>query len=143
MIYCICLDRVYTCLWQHSHFLHFDHDLRRKAAITTQPSNKTVCRTEYTKFSLTALGYGLTCQWQVMPSGSLTWQYSAADGCKTAALTIEALGFHNGNKYRCVVTDKYGNSVTSNIVMLTVITRAGRGTFYKPYYIINNQHLTQ
>jgi Tfp pilus assembly protein PilZ len=53
--------------------------------------------------------------------GSSAWADSPATGNKTATLTVPATADRNGNKYRCVVTDKYGNTVKTNTVTLTIV----------------------
>ncbi len=89
--------------------------------ITTQPKNVTAAAGSTAKFTVAATGTGLTYQWQYQLPGSSTWADSPATGNKTATLTVPATADRNGNKYRCVVTDKYGNTVKTNTVTLTIV----------------------
>ena len=88
--------------------------------ITKQPSNFTGPVGSTATFSITAKGDGLKYQWQYYSNG--TWKNSGATGNKTAKLTVDITSARNGMKFRCVVTDKYGNEKTSNIVILNVGT---------------------
>ncbi len=89
-----------------------------KLAITKQPANFTGLVGTQASFSVTAQGDGLTYQWQMYTGG--TWKNSSATGAKTNKITFNITSAHNGMKYRCIVKDKYGNSVTSNAATLTV-----------------------
>ncbi len=92
-----------------------------KLAITKQPVNFTGLVGTQASFSVTAQGDGLTYQWQMYTGGA--WKNSSATGAKTNKITFYITGAHNGMKYRCIVKDKYGNSVTSNAATLTVGTK--------------------
>ena len=87
--------------------------------ISTQPSDKSASEGKTAKFSISASGDGLTYQWQYLAPGG-SWTNSPATGCTTASLSVPVTADRNGFKYRCVVTDKYGNKVTSNAATLTV-----------------------
>ncbi|MFN2577604.1 MAG: PQQ-dependent sugar dehydrogenase [Pyrinomonadaceae bacterium] len=84
------------------------------AAIASQPSNQTVAQGQPATFSITATGGApLSFQWQrnqVNISGATLSSYTIA---ATAAQD-------NGAKYRCVVTNAFGNG-TSNEAILTVV----------------------
>ena len=86
--------------------------------ITAQPANKTGSGGANVTFTVTAKGDGLTYQWQFMKPGG-SWAATSATGNKTATLTVPATADRNGYQYRCVVTDKYGNKVTSTAAKLT------------------------
>ncbi len=80
-------------------------------AITSQPSNATVCEGDNATFSVTATGSNLTYQWQkdgVAISGATSSSFTLSNVTSTDAAT-----------YTCVVTGDCG-SVTSNSATLTV-----------------------
>ena len=86
--------------------------------ITSQPVNKTANAGEIVTFEVKATGTGLTYQWQYSTDNGVTWKNSAAKSETYRALVQEA---YDGYMYRCVVTDKNGETVTSNAAMLTVV----------------------
>ncbi len=88
--------------------------------ITKQPANLTASNGTTAKLSITAKGDGLTYQWQYQKSGSTTWTNASATSAKTATLSVNARTAINGYKYRCIVKNSCGNSVTSSTVKLTV-----------------------
>ncbi len=72
------------------------------------------------KFTVTANGIGLTYQWQYK-SGS-EWKNSGATGATTDTLTINAKATYNGWKYRCIITDANGATITSSVATLKIKT---------------------
>jgi hypothetical protein len=70
------------------------------------------------KFSVTALGEGLTFQWQVYSNG--TWKNSGATGSTTNQIAFKITSSHSGMKYRCIVKDKYGQTITSNAASVVI-----------------------
>lgn len=89
--------------------------------ITQQPQDVTAAESTNAIFTVTANGNGLTYQWQFLPTGSgAQWSNTSATGATTSQLTIQALSYRNGYKYRCVVTDKTGNQAISAEAALTV-----------------------
>ena len=89
--------------------------------ITSQPSNVSGFAGETATYTIAARGDNLSYQWQVFKDGEWT-NCSMNDGAKTATLSFEIKATANGNKYHCIITDGYGDSVTSNEVTLTVKT---------------------
>jgi hypothetical protein len=92
-------------------------------AITSHPSNQTICAGANTSFSVTATGAGITYQWQVNSGAGFTnisngGVYSNAT---TQTLNITgALASMNGYQYRVVVTGTCNPAATSNSALLTV-----------------------
>jgi len=70
--------------------------------------------------SITAEGSDLMYRWQTSTDGGNTWVDSGLSGNKTDKLTVLAIAKRNGYMFRCIVSGKYGNPVTSNIATLTV-----------------------
>ena len=90
--------------------------------ITSQPSNQTIGEGGSAVFSITAIGNPEpTYQWQVSTNNGGTW--TDVTGATTDTLTINnaTVAAHNGNQYRCVVTNSVG-SLNSNAATLTVST---------------------
>ncbi|MBR4342360.1 MAG: leucine-rich repeat domain-containing protein [Lachnospiraceae bacterium] len=88
--------------------------------ITSQPANVTTASGTTVTFKITATGNGLKYQWQTSKNGGQTWVNSGMTGYNTDTLTVSAISDRNGYKFRCVVTDKNGNSVTSDAATLTI-----------------------
>ncbi|MCR5737760.1 MAG: immunoglobulin domain-containing protein [Eubacterium sp.] len=88
--------------------------LAEELMIVTQPQ---VAKTEVstkTVIAVGATGQGLKYQWQLSSDGGLTWKNSTVDGYNTTAITFNPTAAYHGRMYRCVVTDKNNNTVTSN-----------------------------
>ena len=102
-------------------------------AVTSQPSNSTICATQNTSFATTATGTGLTYQWQVsIPGCAGPWNNLANgapySGVTTPTLTITAASTAiNGYGYRCIVTG-CAPAATSNCGLLTVNAPVGINT---------------
>ena len=91
--------------------------VKQKLNITGQPANVTVYEGEEAVFSVTAVGEGLSYQWQYRANAKAQWTNMSV---KTAKLTVAATLAENGYEYQCVVTDAEGNTMTSAIAKLTV-----------------------
>ena len=89
--------------------------------IKTQPKNCSGYVGETATFTVKASGNGLKYQWQTLKNGAWT-NCSINDGAKTATLTLEMKKSRNASMYQCVITDKYGDTVSTNIVTLNVAT---------------------
>ena len=87
--------------------------------ITSQPSSQSSASGNTVKFSVVASGDGLAYQWQYKAPGG-SWMNSPAAGNTTASLSVPATTDRNGFQYRCVISDKYGNKVTSNAASLSL-----------------------
>ncbi|MBR2549742.1 MAG: leucine-rich repeat domain-containing protein [Clostridiales bacterium] len=88
-------------------------------AITKQPANYAGAVGSTASFSVTAQGEGLTYQWQMYTNGA--WKNSGATGSKTNKISFKVSNSHNGMKYRCIVKDKNGKTVTSNAASVSVV----------------------
>ncbi|MBR2702220.1 MAG: leucine-rich repeat protein, partial [Erysipelotrichaceae bacterium] len=90
--------------------------------ITTQPRD---CYQDvlgaYAKFSVVAEGDELSYQWQYKTAGG-SWKNSGASGSTTNKMTIKVTEARNNQQYRCVITDKYGNEVTSDPAKIIIDT---------------------
>ena len=94
-------------------------DAKVKLAITSQPQSVSVAAGATHKFTVAASGTGLTYQWQLNKGSG--WVNSAGEGNKTNTLTQAGIqSSWNGYKYRCIIKDASGNTVTSSEAVLTV-----------------------
>ena len=88
--------------------------------ITGQPEDYTGAVGETAVFTVTAEGESLSYQWQYQNAGTGVWRASGQSGNKTNTLSVPITAARNGQKYRCVVTDGNGNSMTSDAAVLYV-----------------------
>ena len=88
--------------------------------ITEQPEDQTVAPAEKVSITVKAEGEGLTYQWQTKLNETANWGNTGLNGNKTDTLSFNAPSAYNGRQYRCIVTDAYGNTVTSDPMTLTV-----------------------
>ena len=94
--------------------------VRTALKVTSSPAGQTVAAGNNAKFTVTAVGDGLTWQWQYRASSSGGWTASPATGAKTATLTVPGTMLRNGYQYRCLVTDRYGRHAVSSAATLKV-----------------------
>lgn len=86
--------------------------------ITQQTQNAAVLVGQSATFSVTAVGFGLSYQWQSKPSAASSFAIIA--GATSASYTTSVMQLSdNGTQFQCVVSNS-GGSVTSNIATLTV-----------------------
>ncbi len=97
-------------------------DVRTKLLIITHPADAELFAGETAVFSVTASGDGLTYQWQ-QSSRTLarTVNWINIDGAILPTYQVEATVERDGTQYRCIVTDQYGNTLTSYAATLTVL----------------------
>lgn len=91
--------------------------------ITTQPANVTVCAGTNAVFSVVAGGIPAPTgyQWQVSTNGGTTYTNLTTGGSYTNTLTITGTTTAlTGNRYRVIINNSCGQTVTSNAVTLTV-----------------------
>ena len=81
-------------------------------SITSQPSDYTGPAGSTATFSIEAEGDDLSYQWQVYNKRHV-WQNSSSTGFNTDTLLVDIASTRDGFKFRCIVTDSLGNSVTS------------------------------
>ena len=91
-----------------------------KLAIQQQPEDYTGAVDEDAFFVVIAVGEKLTFQWQWCAADDDTWSNSSLDGSDTSIQKVPILERRNGQKYRCVIMDGDGNTITSNIATLIV-----------------------
>ena len=88
--------------------------------ITVQPKPASAAAGGSARFSVTAVGSGLTYQWQYSKDNGATWTNSTASGTANATIYITVKASFHNRLYRCVVTDANGKTAVSEAVRLTV-----------------------
>ena len=93
--------------------------------IIADPENCTVEEGETAHFSVWAEGSGLSYAWQYKTAGSNTWRNcsSKTKGYNTNEILVEGILSRSGYHYRCIVTEKNGDTMTSAAALLTVEKR--------------------
>ena len=100
--------------------LNTEASSRQYARITSQPKSLDIRAGETAVFNVGVKADGLHCQWQVKESSGEEWRNSRSPGCKGTSLQVDGRTEYNGFQFRCVVSDKYGTSVTSKAASLYV-----------------------
>ncbi len=152
-VYCVITDKYGNTVTTNTVTLKLADPVK----ITKQPVNVTVGKGEAVKITFTATGDGLTYKWYFKnPGGS---KFSLTTSFKGNTYTISAMdATRNGRQVYCVITDKYGNSVTTDTVTIKManpvtitkqpvnvtvasgeavkitVTATGDGLSYKWYY---------
>lgn len=79
---------------------------------------------DYVTFSVEAIGTGLTYQWEYSDDGGFTWQNSPAPGNTTPILTVPTTADRNDLKYRCVVSNANGQTISS-VAVFNIVETSG------------------
>lgn len=82
--------------------------------ITQQPQDVSAAENANAVFTVAASGTGLTYKWQFLAADNpYAWADTSAAGHNTDTLTVQALAYRNGYKYRCIITNADGVKTTS------------------------------
>ena len=128
--------------------------IRAKATITKQPKSVAVAKDATAKVTVQATGEGLTYKWYFKNKGAN--KFSLTKSFTGTSYSIKMDASRSGRQVYCVITDKYGNTVTTKTVTLSVkatitaqpksvtvsggktakitVGAAGEGLTYKWYY---------
>lgn len=88
--------------------------------IITQPLDYAGAIDQIAVFTVEAVGEGLTYQWQYSNANSGKWYNSSMAGYNTDTISVQIKSYRNGQKYRCIITDAEGYTVTTAVVYLEV-----------------------
>ncbi|WP_050748008.1 S-layer homology domain-containing protein [Peptoniphilus sp. oral taxon 386] len=90
--------------------------------ITKQPTDQTISFESWATFEIQAKGEGLTYQWEGLNNNEFVKLNDSSEisGSNTSILRLKGVANFNGVKGRCVVKDKNGNTLISQVVSLTV-----------------------
>ena len=106
-VHCVVTDKNGNSVTTEEAAIHFESKLK----IASQPKDVTVSKAgDRVEFAVSAEGDGLKYQWQYKAPGSSSWTNFAN---ATGATLKKVTGEWDGWKVHCVVTDKNGNSVTT------------------------------
>ena len=86
--------------------------------ITKQPEDVELTEGESTVVTVEATGSNIVYRWQISEDGGTTWNDITGKTKNTLELNDTTLDM-SGNKYRCILTNYYGDTI-SNAMMLTV-----------------------
>jgi hypothetical protein len=89
---------------------------RTPLEIISQPQSVTVAEGEIAEVTVEVQGDGLTYQWYYTSNGSGSQFFKSSN--KTATYTTTMDASRDGRQVYCVITDQYGNSVTTDTVTL-------------------------
>lgn len=89
--------------------------------ITANPEDYAGVKGETAVFTVAAEGTGLSYQWQYCNAASSIWRDSSMEGSNSENVSVPIASYRDGQKYRCVVTDAYGNTATSDAAVLTMV----------------------
>ena len=96
--------------------------LKVQPKITKQPDMASATAGEVAKFTVAAIGKApLSYQWQSRKDSSSSWTNSGQTGAKTDTLSVATRLALNGWKFRCVVTDAFGQKVYSEEASLFLL----------------------
>ena len=88
------------------------------ATIKTQPKNVAVANKKTAKVTVKATGDGLKYQWYYAAKGSSS--FKKLSGATKATYSVKMSSKVNGRKVYCMITDKYGISVKTSTVTLSI-----------------------
>lgn len=114
-IYCVVTDEKGNSVKSETATLYMGKPLQ----ITTQPKSKTAVIDASVSVSVTAKGEGLKYQWYYCNYGTDTFLRSSTT---TSSYKTTMSKARHGRKLYCVITDKYGNKVTTNTVTIKSAT---------------------
>ena len=86
-------------------------------AILSQPTDISAAVGEKFSVNFQVQGDGLTYQWYVKEAGAKDFKVSSN---KTSAYAYSMASYMNGRQVYCVITDQYGNQVTTKTVTIHV-----------------------
>ena len=85
-------------------------------SIIKQPESMACDISDDITFSLKAKGEGVTYQWQLSDDNGKTWSNSRSKGRSSSTLYLTVTSYISKCIYRCCLTDKYGNTLISDVV---------------------------
>ena len=134
-VYCLVTDKYGNSVKSNVVTLSMANPLK----ITKQPTNAVAPNGSQVKTTITVTGDGLKYEWYIKNKGSSTWGKSSLTG---NSYYVTAKSTTNGRQVYCVVKDKYGNSVKSNVVTLSMGNPAKIATQPKNAVAPNGQKVT-
>ncbi len=87
--------------------------------ITEQPKDQSAEIGSTASFCVVAEGTDLSYQWQYSKTG-VYWYESSMEGSDTSSMKVVVTEKRNNYQYRCLITDSEGNTLTSDVAVLTI-----------------------
>lgn len=115
-VYCVITDKYGNSLISETATLTMDATLQ----ILQQPTDVTAASGETAKVTFKASGVGLTYQWYYANKGSEKYTLTTSFTTNTYSVTMK--NARDGRRVYCVVTDQFGNTVTTDTVTLSKYT---------------------
>lgn len=116
-IYCVVTDKYGNTTQTDTVTLHMQIPEGYELTAVTQPKDCTVAKGKTAKATFTVSGDGLTYQWYGKDPGQEKFWKSSI---KKNTYSVTMIPSKSGRQIYCVATDKYGNSVTSDTVTLSM-----------------------
>ena len=89
-------------------------------AILTEPGDCAAAAGENAVFSVKVSGEELTYQWQTCGAEDEQWKDVQAEGSSTDTITLQVTSDMDGQKYRCIIKNGEGESITTREAVLNV-----------------------
>ena len=112
IVYCVITDKYGDSVTTRMAVLNRTSALK----ITSQPTSVAVTAGKTAKVTVGASGQGLKFQWFYADAGSTAFKLTTA--FKTNSYSVAMTNARAGRRVYCVITDKYGNVMVSNVVTL-------------------------
>jgi len=113
-LYCVVTDKYGNRVQTNTVTIAMATELK----ITSQPKSVTVPEGEYAEVSLSAQGDGLSYAWYYREAGSS--KFYKTSSFTSNRYSVPMTEARDGRQLYCVVTDKYGNSVQSSTVTISM-----------------------
>ena len=113
-VYCVITDKYGNSVTTRTAFMRYI-DI---AKIVTEPRNVTVAPGESARVTVEAVGDDLTYTWYYKNPGASKFTKSAS--CTGNSISVTMNESRDGRKVYCVITDQYGNSVTTRTATMTM-----------------------
>ena len=115
-LYCVITDEYGSSVTTDTVTINME-TAQTELAIVKQPVSVTVAEGEIASVSVTAQGDGLAYVWYYRNAGTTKF-YKSSTTTNTYAMEMSAT--RDGRELYCVITDKYGNSVTTDTVTINM-----------------------
>ena len=113
-VYCVIKDKYGNSVTTDTVTISMKHELQ----ITSQPVSAAVAAGEYATVRVHAAGDGLTYEWYFKNAGAS--KFSKTSAFTSGTYSVEMNASRDGRQLYCVISDKYGNSVKSDTVTISM-----------------------
>lgn len=92
-------------------------------SVISQPKNAEGEIGDTVSFTVNATGSGLVYKWQHSGNGGYTWNDTPHKGHDTDTMSLNVKSFSYKMRYRCIITDIFGNSVITDTVTVVPVSK--------------------